>query len=56
MDKIVRSWHEKGFHSPEEVVSGEPRGKKPAPAAAESGDREIEEMRRMYAHMKNKES
>ncbi len=60
MDKIVRSWHEKGLHSAEEISSGDPRqGKKQesAPvAAATGGDREMEELRRMYAHLKNKEN
>ncbi len=58
MDKIVRSWHEKGLHSVEEVTSGDPRlSKKPQSApAVQDGDRELEDMRRMYAHLKKKES
>ncbi len=60
MDKILRSWHEKGLHSAEAITSGDPRqSRKPVsgPAASGSGgDREMEELRRMYAHMKNKES
>lgn len=55
MDKIVSSWHEKGLHTEAEVISGDPRGKKPE-KSAESDDKEIEHMRRMYAHMKGKES
>lgn len=58
MDKIVRSWHERGLHTEEEVLSGDPRqSKKPGAAADESaGDREIEELRRLHAYLKNKES
>jgi len=60
MDKIVRSWHERGLHSAEEVQSGDPRqGKRPAaavPAHTEGGEDEMERLRRMYEHMKNKES
>ncbi|MBQ8263530.1 MAG: DnaD domain protein [Oscillospiraceae bacterium] len=58
MDKIVRTWHEKGLHSVEEIQSGDPRqGRKSAaaPASAADSDREIEDMRRMYAHLTNKE-
>ncbi len=56
MDKIVRSWHEKGLHSPEAILSGDPRqGKKPE-KTPENTDREIEDMRRMYAHLTNKEN
>ena len=58
MDKIVQAWHEKNLHTEAEVLGGDPRqSKKPAEVpAADSGDREIEEMRRLYAHMKSKES
>ena len=58
MDKIVRSWHEKGLHSLEEVTAGDPRlSKKPqSDPAVQDGDRELEDMRRMYAHLKGKES
>lgn len=61
MDKIVQSWHEKGLHSPAEIASGDARqSRRPAAAAAPSepagSDREIEEMRRMHAYLKNKES
>ena len=58
MDKIVRSWHERGLHTPEEIQSGDPRQSKksactPAPG---DGDREIEELMRLNAHMKSKEN
>lgn len=56
MDKIVSSWHEKGLHTEAQVLSGDPRqGKKTGDASA-GEDREIEDMRRMYAHMKSKEN
>lgn len=58
MDKIVRSWHEKGLHSENEVLSGDPRqSKKPrTDAEPRSEEGEIDDMRRMYAHLKSKES
>jgi len=59
MDKIVRSWHEKGLHSAQEVTTGDPRqNKKPqsVPAAQGEADRELEELRRLHAHLKSKES
>ena len=59
MDKIVRAWHEKGLHTAEQVLVGEPRqGKKPAVPAppVPSADEEMERLRRMYEHMKSKES
>ncbi len=56
MDKIVSSWHEKGLHTEAEVLSGDPRQGKKQEKASESNDREIEDMRRMYAYMKGKES
>ncbi len=56
MDKIVSSWHEKGLHTEAEVLSGDPRQGKKQEKAHESDDREIEDMRRMYAYMKGKES
>jgi len=58
MDKIVRSWHEKGLHSENEVLSGDPRQNKKPQSAAEprSEEGEIDDMRRMYAHLKSKES
>ena len=58
MDKILRSWDERGLHTAEEVRSGDPRrSEKPtaAPAEAAGGDSEVERLRRMYAHMKDKE-
>ena len=59
MDKILRSWDERGFHSEEEVLSGDPRRDKKPPQESvpcESGDSEVERLRRMYAHMNNKEN
>lgn len=57
MDKIVRSWHEKGLHSAEEIASGDPRqGRKVENAPAADSDREIEELRRLHAYLKNKEN
>ncbi|MBE7016965.1 MAG: DnaD domain protein [Ruminococcaceae bacterium] len=56
MDKIVSSWHEKGLHSEAEVIAGDPRQSKKQEKAAQSDDREIEDMRRMYAYMKGKEN
>ncbi len=56
MDKIVSSWHEKGLHTEAEVLSGDPRQGKKQEKAPESNDREIEDMRRMYAYMKGKEN
>ena len=59
MDKILRSWDERGLHTGEEVCSGDPRrGEKPRQETlpSQSGDSEVERLRRMYAHMKDKES
>lgn len=59
MDKILHSWHERGLHTPEEIASGDPRqSRKPesVPPTADSGDREIEELRRLHAYLKNKEN
>ncbi|MBO5976548.1 MAG: DnaD domain protein [Oscillospiraceae bacterium] len=56
MDKILSSWHEKGLHSEAEVLSGDPRQGRKQAQTAESDDKEIEHMRRMYAHMKGKEN
>ena len=58
MDKIVRSWHEKGLHSAAAITSGDPRQNKKSSVstAPDTGDREAEDLRRMYAHMKNKEN
>ena len=57
MDKIVASWHEKGLHTVAEIQSGDIRGrKKPESSpAAQSGDSELEEMRRLHAYLKSKE-
>lgn len=55
MDSIIRSWHEKGLHTPEEIECGDaPRRRQSAaarPAKADSGD--IERMRRIYDKLKN---
>ena len=59
MDKIVRTWDEKGLHSAEAVESGDPRlSKKSASKLPEASDeaKELDDMRRMYAHLKDKES
>ena len=57
MDKILSSWHEKGLHSEAEVLSGDPRqGKKQEKRDSVINDKEIEEFRRMYAHMRGKEN
>lgn len=56
MDKIVSSWHEKGLHTEAQVLSGDPRQGKKTEKAPVNEDREIEDMRRMYAHMKSKEN
>lgn len=56
MDKIVSSWHEKGLHTEAEVLAGDPRQSKKQEKPAQSDDREIEDMRRMYAYMKGKEN
>ena len=59
MDKIVRTWDEKGLHSAEAVESGDPRlSKKPDNKLPENSDgaKELDDMRRMYAHLKDKES
>lgn len=56
MDRIVQSWHERGLRSPEAILSGDPRqGKKPE-KAPDGNDREIEELRRLHAHLKSKEN
>lgn len=55
MDSIIRSWHEKGLHSPEEIeLRDAPRrrqAERSAPARADSGD--LERMRRIYDKLKN---
>lgn len=62
MDKIVRSWHEKGLHSPEAIQSGEPRQQRrpaeaeEAPRPAPGADPEVERLRRVYERMNSKES
>ncbi len=58
MDKIVRSWHEKGLHSLEELSTGDPRqSKKPRDVPTpQNEDNELDDMRRMYAHLKKKEN
>ena len=57
MDKIIRSWHERGLHTEAEVLGGDPRqSKKPVAAAAEGGeDRELEQLRRMHRRMNSEE-
>lgn len=57
MDKILSSWHGKGLHGVEEILSGDGRGpKKPETAApAGEGDSELDQQRRLLAYLKNKE-
>ena len=63
LDRILRSWDEQGFHTPEAIAAGDPRrpAAKRTPSStqtqAQSDDEKLAAMRRMYAHMKgNKES
>ena len=52
MDRIVRSWHEKGLHTPEEIERGDaPRRRQSAPVSrpgAEVRAEELERMKRLY--------
>lgn len=50
MDKILRSWHDKGLHTPAEIQKGDPPGRRTAaakPAAGDDGD-DMEQIRRAY--------
>ena len=56
-DKILRSWAEKRLFTPEEIAAGDPRrAAKPQPAAASrrSESEKIEQMQKMYEHLKGK--
>ena len=45
MDRILRSWHEKGLHSPEEIrLKDAPRRKAAAPAASTPADVDLREL------------
>lgn len=55
MDSIVKSWHEKGLHTPEEIAAGD--GRKSRPAAASQGaparhQDDAERMQRMLERLK----
>ena len=54
MDKIVRDWHSKGLLTAEAVERGDSRHARQESAApvSERQNKEIENMRRMYEHMK----
>lgn len=64
MDKILRSWQEKGLFTPEQIEQGDARrapgparpaaGRGSAPAPDEAVRGELENMRRMYESMKRK--
>ncbi len=57
MDSIIRSWHEKGLHTPEEIEQRDaPRRRQNAPAKRASDaprTDELERMRRLYDKVKN---
>lgn len=58
MDRIVRSWSEKGLYTPAEIEAGDARrsGPKRSGAAAERSDSEkLADMRRLYETMKGGE-
>ena len=56
MDRIIRAWHEKGLHTPQEIEQGDRRSiRRPSQdSTSQEGVREIENMRRMYEQMKNR--
>lgn len=59
MDRIVRSWSEKGLFTPEEIEAGDSRrsGPKRQPAAPSRSDSEkLADMRRLYENMKGGEN
>lgn len=59
MDRIVRSWSEKGLFTPEEIEAGDSRrsGPKCQPAAPSRSDSEkLADMRRLYENMKGGEN
>lgn len=55
MDKIIRSWHEKGLHTPEEIERGDAprRRQSSAQRPAQPGADELERMRKLYDKVKN---
>ena len=60
LDRILRSWDEKGLYTLEAIAEGDPRrasapkkGGKPQPQPEKSDGERLEAMRRMYEHMKN---
>ena len=56
MDKIIRSWHEKGLFTPEEIEQGDaPRRRQSAPPRRDGtpGATDIERMKRLYDKLRN---
>ena len=63
LDRILRSWDEKGLYTPEAIEAGDPRRANAArraaaqpPSAEKSDDERLDAMRRMYEHMKKENS
>lgn len=56
MNKILCSWDERKLYTPEEIEAGDPRtpAKKPAAAPKHSDSDKIEQMQKMYEHLKGK--
>lgn len=56
LDKILRSWSEKGLFTPEAIEAGDARRapQKQEPPPERSDSEKLEAMRRMYAHIKEK--
>ena len=56
MDSIIRSWQDKGLHTPEEISAGDaPRRRQSAPVkrGQETKAEDIERMKRLYDRLKN---
>lgn len=57
MDSIIRSWHEKGLHKPEEIETGDGAGK-PAPAGkkdtVQDMEQDVEYLDRLFRELETK--